>query len=72
MQKEEIYISVDIEASGPIPGEYSLLSIGACVVNQTSQTFYAELKLLNDNYLPNALDDALEQAQIFSQMFHSS
>ena len=26
------YISVDIETSGPIPGDYSLLSLGACVV----------------------------------------
>src|SRR5438552_192307 len=36
---EEVYISVDIEASGPIPGEYSLLSLGACVVCKMSETF---------------------------------
>jgi hypothetical protein len=29
MAKPEIYISVDIEADGPIPGEYSMLSLGA-------------------------------------------
>ncbi len=29
MKDKEIFISVDIESSGPIPGEYSLLSIGA-------------------------------------------
>lgn len=28
----ECFISVDVETSGPIPGEFSLLSIGACVV----------------------------------------
>jgi DNA polymerase III alpha subunit (gram-positive type) len=27
--REEIYISVDIEADGPIPGTYSMLSLGA-------------------------------------------
>ncbi|MDZ7586424.1 MAG: 3'-5' exonuclease, partial [Patescibacteria group bacterium] len=54
--KPETYISVDIEASGPIPGEYSLLSIGACVVSQTSQTFYAELKPLNGNFIKQALE----------------
>lgn len=30
MKDNSIYISVDIEADGPIPGEYSMLSIGAC------------------------------------------
>lgn len=54
--KPETYISVDIEASGPIPGEFSLLSIGACVVSQTSQTFYAELKPLNKNFIQQAME----------------
>ena len=34
MAKKEVFISVDIEASGPIPGEYDLLSIGMCLVDQ--------------------------------------
>lgn len=55
LPKPETYISVDIEASGPIPGRFSLLSIGACVVSQTSQTFYAELKPLNTNYIQQAM-----------------
>ena len=29
MSEKEIYISVDIETDGPIPGEYSMLSLGA-------------------------------------------
>jgi ribonuclease T len=64
---EEVYISVDIEAAGPIPGEYSLLSIGACVVGREGQSFYAELKPLNRNAVPEALAvsgfdlDALER-----------
>ncbi len=31
MRHREFYISVDIEADGPLPGEYSLSSIGACL-----------------------------------------
>jgi hypothetical protein len=27
----EVYISVDVEADGPVPGRYSLVSLGACV-----------------------------------------
>jgi DNA polymerase III epsilon subunit-like protein len=38
------FISVDIEASGPVPGEYSMLSLGACVVGKTEEQFYVELK----------------------------
>lgn len=53
---EEIYISVDIEASGSIPAEYSMLSLGACVVGDTKQTFYTELKPLNDNFVATAME----------------
>lgn len=38
------YISVDVEAAGPIPGRYALLSIGACTVEAQAETFYAELQ----------------------------
>lgn len=54
--KPETYISVDIEASGPTPGDYSLLSIGACVVGNLDQTFYSELKPINDQYVPKAME----------------
>lgn len=53
---EEIYISVDVETSGSIPGEFSMLSLGACVVENTNKTFYVELKPLNDNFNPKALE----------------
>ena len=53
--KDEIYISVDIETSGPIAPDYSMLSIGACVVGNTSQNYYSELKPLNKNYVPSSL-----------------
>jgi len=52
---EEIFVSVDVEAAGPIPGEYSLLSIGACVAYQPTQTFSCELQPINSNAVPEAL-----------------
>ena len=55
---EETYISVDIETAGPIPGEYSLLSIGACVVGDVESNFYVELRPLNGNYVEEALEIA--------------
>lgn len=51
----EVYVSVDIEAAGPIPGEYSMLSLGACHVDAPKNTFYAELRPINDNFVPEAL-----------------
>lgn len=50
-----VFISVDVEAAGPNPSQYSLLSIGACVVANPQQTFYVELQPVNDNALPEAL-----------------
>jgi DNA polymerase III epsilon subunit-like protein len=54
--KNEVFISVDIETSGPIPGEYSMLTIGAVNVYEESQTFECELKPLNQNVDPKALE----------------
>ena len=51
----ELYISVDIETAGPIPAEYSMLSIGACVVGSPNRSFYIELKPINNNAIPEAL-----------------
>jgi ribonuclease T len=51
----EIYFSVDIEANGPIPGEYSMTALGACVVGRPETSFYAELKPLHDRFDPKAL-----------------
>lgn len=52
---EEIYISVDIESAGRIPPDFSMLSLGACLVADTSENFYRELKPLNNNYVAEAL-----------------
>lgn len=52
----EKYISVDIEASGPIPGIYSLLSLGACVVGETATNFYREFKPVTKAFTAQALE----------------
>jgi hypothetical protein len=55
MPTPEIYLSVDIEADGPIPGLYSMLSIGVCRVGQPDAAFYAELKPISETFVPEAL-----------------
>lgn len=52
---QERYFSVDVESSGPIPGKYSMLSLGACVVGKTDRTFYVELRPISRDFLPDAL-----------------
>ena len=52
----ENLISVDVETSGPIPGEFSLLSIGACVVYKPENTFECVVKPINSNSDPKALE----------------
>jgi ribonuclease T len=37
-------ISVDIEAAGPSPSDYAMLSLGACLVDDPEQAFYVELQ----------------------------
>jgi ribonuclease T len=51
----EIYISVDVEAAGPVPPAFSMLSLGAVVVNDPKKTFYVELKPVNDKFVPDAM-----------------
>jgi ribonuclease T len=53
--KGEVYLSIDIEASGPIPGDYSMLSIGACVVDRPEDQFYKELRPISTAFVPEAL-----------------
>jgi ribonuclease T len=53
--KPERYFSVDIESSGPIPGRYSMLSLGACVVGNPGESFYIELKPTTADFVPEAL-----------------
>lgn len=54
--KSEVFLSVDVETSGPIPGEYSMLTLGACNVDDLSQVFFCELKPLSDKVDPKAME----------------
>lgn len=50
------YIMVDIESDGPIPGDYSMISFGAVIVQEgLDKTFYGQLKPISDKYVPQAL-----------------
>lgn len=63
----ETYFSADIEADGPIPGPYSMLSFGIAACggfdgteftpsDPAERTFYAELKPIGDDVDPKALE----------------
>ena len=62
----DLYVSADIEADGPVPGPYSMLSLGLCVAgvydgtrferrDPTGRTFYRELRPISDEWQPDAL-----------------
>ncbi len=43
------YIMVDVEADGPIPGDYSMVCFGAIVVEPSlDRTFYGKLKPISE------------------------
>lgn len=52
----ERYFSVDIESSGPIPGKYSMLSLGACAVDDPGVSFYVEFQPISAEFVPKALE----------------
>ena len=50
------YIMVDIESDGPIPGDYSMISFGAVLVDATlDKKFSGKLKPISDRWIPEAL-----------------
>lgn len=57
-----VYFCVDLEASGPVPPLYNLLSIGATVVRPTDghhelgESYYTELKPVFPGFDPGALE----------------
>ncbi|MEW1640855.1 MULTISPECIES: exonuclease [unclassified Streptomyces] len=64
--KPSLYVSVDVEADGPIPGPYSMLSFGAAVAgvqdgdgfsaaDPEKLTFYRELRPISAEFVPEAL-----------------
>lgn len=48
------YICVDVEAAGPNPGDYSLLSIGAATVREPRRSLYIELQPVNERQTEQA------------------
>lgn len=55
-EKREVFLSVDVETSGPIPGEYSMLTIGACCIEDPERVFSCALKPISPNADPKALE----------------
>jgi hypothetical protein len=50
------YFMVDVEADGPVPGAYSMVSLGAVLVEPgLEHTFYAEMRPISDKWEPDAL-----------------
>lgn len=66
---KDIYISVDVEADGPYPGDYSMTALGAVVagyrtlegeivrfdVTAEENRFYTEIRPISDNWVPEAM-----------------
>jgi DNA polymerase III epsilon subunit-like protein len=68
MQKK--YISVDIESTGSTPGKYSMISLGACIVGNTSRTFYREIQPLNRNFVLEALKVSAKGLKCLDNLRH--
>jgi len=65
-KKREVFISVDIETAGPIVGEHSMLTLGACVAYSPEIDFSMMLQPISDKAVEAALKVTgltLEQAQ---------
>jgi hypothetical protein len=53
------YYSVDIEADGQIPGDFSMICFGMVLIDKEQKldkTFYGELKPISDKWIPEALE----------------
>lgn len=50
------YVMIDIESDGPIPGDYSMISFGAVIVDKSlDKVFYGKLKPISEKFIPEAL-----------------
>lgn len=50
------FIIVDVEADGPIPGEFSMVCLGAVVVDDAlDRSFYGQTRPIADRFVPEAL-----------------
>lgn len=56
MSKTATFVMVDVEADGPAPGLYSMIALGAIIVEPgLLRTFEARLKPISDQYIFDAL-----------------
>jgi hypothetical protein len=50
------WIMVDVESDGPIPGDFSMVCLGAVVVEPgLERTFHGKLRPISERYVPDAL-----------------
>ena len=49
------YFVVDVESDGPVPPLYSMICFGAVLVKDMSQTFYAEVAPISEEWQPETL-----------------
>jgi len=50
------YVMVDVETDGPIPADYSMICLGAVVVDENlDKRFYGQLKPISEQWIPDAL-----------------
>ena len=50
------WFMIDIEADGPIPGDFSMIEIGAVLIeNGLKKVFYGNLKPISSKWVPDAL-----------------
>ena len=50
-----MYFSVDVEASGKDPQRFSMLSLSSCLVGRVEETFYREIKPIDQEFQERAM-----------------
>lgn len=50
------YIMVDVESDGPVPGDFSMVALGAVAIDrQLDKTFFGKLRPISERFVPEAL-----------------
>ena len=51
-----MYVVVDVEADGPVPGLFSMVSLGAIIVDRKlDKTFFGQCRPISEDWIPDAL-----------------
>lgn len=53
-----MWVSVDVESDGPIPGDYSMTEFGAVLIDPArnlTSTFHGKMKPISEKWIPEAL-----------------